>query len=271
MPTNITPASSWDTVIPVGADGEGLTHAMLAAFCQPLANRTHWLYTLCTSTGVKRIREFADIATMKASTGAASGDIAYVPNKGLYRYLSTGVGPEAQPWSAEHAAGGVWYHELYAVQATNLATLSGGRVVQRPAYAMVNQTSASFGASPDTDYATTTSLSWTDTTALVSMTNVEIGDELTVDVHFSIAMSSSFIGRVRLAYEHNGTVTGLGETETRVDGTTIQHLALFARKVVASSFSAGTPHKFLLQLQSNGADTAKLKGMINFVMRQVRP
>lgn len=54
MPTNITPAATFDTVIPAPNDGEAVDRASLVQFAQPILNRTEALKsTLTTVFGVR--------------------------------------------------------------------------------------------------------------------------------------------------------------------------------------------------------------------------
>lgn len=274
MPTNITPVATWTGTIPTPDDTEGATGAGLDGFAQALANREQWLYSVITGSGVTRVQIFADITDMKTSTPAGTGDVGLIPGTGFYYYDSAGVGPDDQPWTVEHDTGGLWTHENADLRDVEFPTLAAGKIAaaQIP-NALINQAFTTYGT-PNVDYATTTSGSFADTTALVQLTNVEVGDILLVDADIVGFADSTIIGYAQLAYEHNGSTSGDSTTEVRwvnASSTDHQTFHLMARKVVASSFSAGTPHIFKVQIKSNGADTVRLRGTIRMRMLQIRP
>lgn len=278
MPGTIIESATFDPTVEVPSDGEGATSASLKdTFVQRLANRARYLYAAATTTGWWRWRTVTSEGLLRGQVVTGTGDLVFWTGMGFYRYVAGDTTAEDIPWIIESDFGGRWFHVLTDLRAavSGIATLtSGGRLAQLPPNALIAQAFANYGTLPNADVETSTVNAWTDTSIYVSQTNVQIGDDLFAHCDLVGFADAGITGAVRLAYEHNGTVTGIDASEKRfvnAGATDFKHLHLMARKTVASSFSPATPHKFLVQIKSNGADAVRVKGMVMMAMQQVRP
>lgn len=279
MPTNVIPVATWTGTIPRPDDGEGATGASLAQTAQPLANRSEYLKSQTDSVGVLRIRETGSIDdNLRGTVVTGTGDKCYVKALGLYRYDSASLVAEDLPWVVESDFGGRWIHELHANRGVYLATLASGKIpVAQIPNALIATASQELSGAGNLFF--TASSTYVDATgASTSLTNVAVGDILFATLHcraiLGAAPLSAATCKLRLAYEHNGSTVSVAEVDLQelAGGTDVPPIISWkTRKVIATSFSAGTPHIFKVQLISDGTTQARLLYPFSIVIEQVRP
>jgi hypothetical protein len=121
MPAVITPAGSptfpSSLTVPTAGDSvsAGAATPMRVAY-QGLLDGLQFLNLLTGTTGVKRLREVATGAALKALTGMATGDLAFVTDTGgvfgLYRFKTESpLGADIADWAYAATSGtGNWYN-----------------------------------------------------------------------------------------------------------------------------------------------------------------
>lgn len=183
MGSPIVEVDEFTASYPSLANGEAGSGPIMTAPHQVAANRTRWLRNILVS-GVRRIRQTADAATLKALTGLTNGDIAQLNKTGLYTYASdTGGDGELAPRRYTVTGGGILRAAALGVDAIDVPngiagldgfgrlsnTINRGNLIA--SYNLPLATGTGTGA-----YAEMT----TGSVPSVTITNLQVGDILVV-------------------------------------------------------------------------------------------
>lgn len=141
MPKNLTDAAVFTSPVAVPLDGEPRTASSVETPFQSLANRTYFLQQLAEVTGIAKIKTVADLTALAAldDTGMSVGELRLVPGYGVYRLTAAGAGDDL-PWRVEsYTASKLWVHAMESLRgaSSGFAQTSGGRVIEKPANAIV--------------------------------------------------------------------------------------------------------------------------------------
>jgi len=256
MPTPLTAAPTWSTVVPTPDDTEGATGAGLDGFAQPLLNRTQYLYEQIFTLGVPRVRNVPNIATLKATTGMAHTDVRAVVGYGLYVYDSGSSATEELPWIVQPTTGGGRW----------LAGSLQPFQTRHVAYRSLSNALLHTGSAPSAVWTTPGGLALT-LPASVQATDI-------IEVAASVELKSAGAGSVSVCIGFAGgsgpqtwddsirTVTST--TRTRVELLTTRDASGLAGGVLV-------PLQVSIYVKPNGSDDALLYGPGTFRVRVTRP
>ena len=201
MPTNLTEASSFDSVAaPAGDDIRNA--ASVQAPLQALTNRDKFV--------ADRLTPLADTAALKAIANPADGLVRLVEQLGLYVFDGASVAAEALPFIVQPTTGtGRWLHALYALLGANpgLAAIgAGGAAANRILASVVpNRLVAALTAAQTANVAIPNTGVWTDALTL-AVPNCVAGDILQVDAYAAVTTGGSG-ARIRVAVDDGGDQT----------------------------------------------------------------
>lgn len=283
MGSPITPVAIWETFIPTPDDGEVATGPGLDGAAIPIANRTEYLKSIIEGTGVAFVRSVASVTALQTTSGV-DGEVRAVRGRGLYIASTPDGSAEDLPWIVVNPTTGVrWYHELNFVRASNLATLSAGRVVQLPPMQPIASAATQLAGAYGANVTFSSSGSWADAAGCsTSLIGVAVGDILFGSLSCRAilsAASATSVGtasypKLALAYEHNGVTTRLAEVELQPLGAAevAPVINWRHRHAVTTSLNSTTPHIFKVQLLSDGTVQARiLYPSFAISIEQVRP
>lgn len=274
MPSTLTEAASFVSTVTVPNDGEGVTAASVRDAVSPVANRTQSLKADIHTTGVPRLRSVADLTALAALAGMSDGAVYVVPGVGVYLYNAGSSAASSSPWVIVPGGGvGRWFHELASIRGVNLATVSGGYVLEPVPNRIVSVTSTQSGS---------TAILYSPTNATFVYYGVHdvpdtmVGDIITVTASFhlqsggtSATVANAILAVTDDAMSGTPTQTVHDETRRRVTGPTLTPITMTMRHVVTD----GAPGTSRVQvgLASDGTYSAILRGEWSVVATLVRP
>lgn len=268
MPKNLTETATFSATVTVPEDGDGVTGLSIETAAQSLANRSQYLKSIVTGTGVGRIREVTTLAALKALTGMVDTDVVRLYGAGLYRYDTSTSATENLPWIvAPDVGSGRWIHDNNALAGSVLATLdSGGKVVEPVPMRTFALEHKRFGALTIVT-STAFAAAWT-TNAPSAVISVSCQATDIIEIDAAFLLSASGAGTVKGAIGiDTGSVTILDETIREVTGTTPTYVQMTTTLLAGS---AGTKSIGLYAYPSATYD-ATIAGPASFRVRVTRP
>lgn len=193
MGAPITELDEFTASYPSIANGEAGNGTVFTAPHQVAANRTKFLKGLLDN-GIRKIREVADAATLKALTGLANGQLAQLARTGIYTYASDTDGDgELAPRRYTVTAGGILRAVAFGIDSLNVANGVAGldASAKVPSSQLRGHIVAAY-VLPDLiggDAGTGTFKEVT--TSFVNIPNVAVGDMLVVEGNLQINLPAS--------------------------------------------------------------------------------
>lgn len=192
MPNTVTGTNTFSNTHSVPADGDDLTGASAETPFQSLADNTRYLQQILEASGVKLVRNAANLAALKALTVGSTYDqqVCWVEGLGLFFYdYGSSATPDNVMVVQPDAGGGRWIHAAYAARGANygLAGLSSaGQLSQTviPTHTVLYTRVTTLSAHPVVDNAGT----WT---TIANFTNEILTAENAVKVVCTIPLHST--------------------------------------------------------------------------------
>lgn len=275
MPTVLTPAGSptFPSTLTVPTAGDavsaGAATPMRTAY-QALLDGLQFLNVLTGTTGVKRLREVASVAALKALTGMADGDLAIQSGAtgfGLYRFRVEGaIGTDIGDWVyAATSATGNWY----TIQVNLLALGGAGGASPRldtatirapftPPYAPTSTYSA-------TSYGVTAGAGGTLFGPTLSLA-LETGDVVQIDAAVRMSKATGAgVGTVEIAID-GASQTGSARIWDNDTGADYQNLEPMVLYTAVANSTVSVQLKYVATL-STGVPTLSLTQIRALVIR----
>lgn len=233
--------NTFNTTITAPTGGDARNAASVATPLEQLANRTAFLKNRLDN-GVKRIRQFDDLAELKAATGLTDGEHCFVRDDdyfGLYEYQIASTTPQSLPWIVvpDAPTPGRYFHSCLRLIDYNTGA---PRAAVKPTFC---PKPLAYNVSNGTPSITATS--WT--TILTLSVTLAVDDLVSIDATVDAWMASSPLDASRLTL-----------FVERPDTTEVQ----LGTYITAQVWREGRTLTRVYEAAAAGAHIFKLKGLV---------
>jgi hypothetical protein len=260
MSSTITGSSSYSNSATVPSDGDAASASSVVTPLQTLLNNDRYLQQLLESTGIKLVRSVATLAALDALTSVANGEVAMVSGSGLvclWRRNTAGTGSTTGLYRDHASEAGGWD-----------AVRFGDSLFATDEY----QDTSAYG----TAISSTSSTSYTDTAATISIGGCKTSDIVIVKADFMIERTNTtYTSTAEVAITENGgsdqeLLTTVRQVPTDAGDTTRLRTAfsVCGRHDITTS---GTLVVKIRIKSSNAANTARLVGPGALIVQVYRP
>jgi hypothetical protein len=258
MPGSYAGSPTYHANITPPSDGDPRTAASVRTPLQQLADRATWLKAFFDESGVKKVRNVVQVSDLKALTGMADKEVAWVAAMAApYIYLASSIAAADDIFVVQpNSGGGRWVHPGYTIYllrgaANGFASLNASTKVPdaqiKNAIADV-QTYQRAGDATDGDLygASVTGTSFADLfgSPPVTLANCSVGDVLHIDAAIQIrqtCVAATHNGMVQLAVRQGaGAFSGVTGSTRRLfanatnDSSRYEYIRLAGRFVVST-------------------------------------